>query len=527
MLARSAYLLDDVELADASLVELVRLARIWLASNKPEQGVHWYSNLEIALRALVWLQILTLVGERLPSDIRAEMHEHLVRSGRHLVIDLPYTVSSMRNNHMLGDALGLIALGKAFDRRTWERIGNHLFDGQLERHMRPDGSMIEDSLSYHRFVTEMLAVRVLLGGAPIAVRTALRTSGEYLARLGVFDGPVPQYGDWDEGRVLGSSGDPLDVAGCAALALSLAGEGAMADWREAYDECAWYADEGTPCPTPPASRSGDNVGGGFARASCGDWTVFLKAGGGTSHQHADLCSITVQLRKQWIIGDPGTGTYNGPLEQRNGFRSSSAHSVLMIDDQDQLVPHRAFRWQHRATGAVGPPLAFSAGTVLWGVHDAYRRHLAGGRVVRVVVLTDTGLAVADVVENGRGRSWSLTLPLHPDVTADAGALRLKDGATLRLQVPGSIRDARGFSDPYEGWWSDTYGSARPTTWRRASGAVTGAVAWTLGEVADCLPLDDGIRLADASLRVTFEAACVTLTVDQSDGTQVLYARLAS
>ena len=38
--------------------------------------------------------------------------------------------------------------------------------------MRPDGSMIEDSLSYHRFVLEMLIVRVLLGDASTETRTS-------------------------------------------------------------------------------------------------------------------------------------------------------------------------------------------------------------------------------------------------------------------------------------------------------------------------------------------------------------------
>jgi hypothetical protein len=55
----------------------------------------------------------------------------------------------MRNNHLLGDALGLIVLARLFPHlraaHRWNRLGERIFAAQLRRQMRPDGSMIEDS----------------------------------------------------------------------------------------------------------------------------------------------------------------------------------------------------------------------------------------------------------------------------------------------------------------------------------------------------------------------------------------------
>ena len=68
------------------------------------------------------------------------------------------------------------------------------------------------------------------------------------------------------------------------------------------------------------------AGGGVARAESGEVTVWLKAGSGPSHGHADLLSTVVSWDGIEVVGDPGTGTYNGPLEIRNYFRSSLAHS---------------------------------------------------------------------------------------------------------------------------------------------------------------------------------------------------------
>ncbi len=525
VLARACWLKsDDDRYADA----LTQHLRTWLSDNPPEHGVHWYSNLEISLRALTWLQILGLAGGRLPDDVTAEMHRHLLHSGRHLIADSIYTVSSMRNNHMLGDALGLIALGTAFDRPRWRSFGESMFRRQLARHMRSDGSMIEDSLSYHRFVTEMLAVRVLLGGETAQARQALASSGRYLARLGAFDGSLPQYGDWDEGRVLGSSGSPQDVAGVTALALALTGTGADDETRAAYDECAWYAPEGAPLAAPPAETDGASVGGGFSRAVRGDWHAWLKAGGGTSHQHADLCSTVLRIGEQWVVGDPGTGTYNGPLEQRNGFRTSSAHSVLRLRDEDQLGPHRAFRWLHAAQGTIGPPVRVGDAVVTWGVHDAYARLDGVRRVVRVVMLTDDSMTVADVAEVTAPIDWQLTLPLHPDVTYADGTIELPDGSKLALDLPGEVGTVRGQADPFEGWWSDTYGEMQPTTWIRTRAIATGPVVWSVRRPssAQCAPLADGIRVADTELRVSFTQKAVHLRVRGADVDDVLTVETA-
>lgn len=527
VLAR-AVLLGESESAATQLLESEM--RSWLTQNPVEQGVHWYSNLEIALRALVWLQILDTVGERLAADVRQEMSAHLLRSGYHLLADLPYTVSSMRNNHMLGDALGLMALGKAFGKDRWWRIGNRLFNAQLGRHMRSDGSMIEDSLSYHRFVTEMLAVRVLLGDAPEPVAGALRQSGEQLTKLGVFAGPVPQFGDWDEGRVLGSSGNPLDVAGAAALALSLSGTGATAQWRQDYDECAWYAAEGAPAGAPMPAADGRATGGGFARAEVQDWTAWLKAGGGSSHQHADLCSTVLRIGPRWVVGDPGTGTYNGPLEQRNAFRTSSAHSVLRIAGEDQFVPHRAFRWLHKAEGVVGPPPVLDGVVAMWGVHSAYRRLPGGGRVTRLVIVAEGSMTVCDLAEGPAGRRWDLTLPLHPDVRDDGLRLKLPDGPALELDLPTAPSRVRGQDQPYAGWWSHTYGSAVPTTWLQMTGQTGGAVTWGVREIGARSPerLPDGVRLGELELRLSYTRDAAVLTVSRRAATeQVLWARLAA
>ncbi|WP_410812007.1 heparinase II/III family protein [Micromonospora sp. 067-2] len=519
---------DLVVLARASRLDpagpwldgLSRLLRSWCAESPPERGVNWYSSLELALRAIGWNQILTLAGERLPRDTVTAMERLLLASARHLVVELPYTVSSMRNNHMLGDALGLILLSRMFPTagraRWWARTGERMFAAQQRRHMAPDGRMIEDSLSYHRFVLEMLVIRVLLGDAPTAVHRDLHAASLHLARLGVFDGDIPQYGDWDEGRVLASSGDPLDVAGSTALGLALCGERLPTQWYSAFDELAWYAPTPAWEATPDGAAASNRVryapstSGGIAPVERGPWRVWFKVDGGPSHGHADLTSVWIKHSDRWLIADPGTGTYNGPLEVRNGLRTSAAHPVRRPDGQDQLVPHRAFRWIHTARGYVGPPLVLPDRTIVFGWHDAYARGEHPVRVGRAVVVADEYVAIVEFADPpDAARSWSLTIPLHPDVTVENDTLVVGDSKLGLFGLDGS-EPVRGRAAPFAGWHSRTYGRWEPATWITWESPAD-TVVWGLGTVPGSRPepnVLDGLGFgvtwsdADASLTVT-------------------------
>ena len=502
----------------AWLATLERHLQSWFDQNPPEQGVHWYSNLEIALRAMAWLEVLQRAGDLLDPTTRQTMDEHLHHSGSHLLLDLPYTLSTMRNNHLIGDALGLVTLARAFPddpaSRSWDRTGSRLLDRQVAREIRPDGSMIEDSVSYHRFVVELLVRRVLLGGATDVLTGALRRSARFLARLGVLDGPVPQYGDWDEGRALTATGDQRALVGSTLVGLALSGRGAPAAWRAAHDEVAWYAREGVPTEPDPSQSNGHDIGGGLTRVERAPLTVWLKAGGGPWHGHADHSAVAVRTPTAWLVGDPGTGNYNGPDVGRAFLRSSEAHSVLILDGEDQLVPHRAFRWVHQATGRIGPPLAIPGAQVIWGAHNAYGRLSPRRRIARVVVVTETGVVVADWVEGPPGSRWQLTVPLGPGARWENATIVADESSSMRLDFLTDGVETQVASGP----WSDTYGTVEPVTRIVASGTLGGPVAWTLGAHGPTAPSVHGdlLRFGDTTITVSWQQRAVELQVDHPD-----------
>lgn len=469
----------------------------WCRECRPEEGVNWYSSLELALRAIAWSQVLRLVGDRLHEGLRAELDDQLVASARHIMVELPYTMTSMKNNHLLGDGLGLVVLGKMFPEHPgagrWRSIGDRLMLKQLGRHMLPDGSMIEDSLSYHRFVLEMFIVRVLLGDAPAAVSTAMRTSADHLVALGVLDGDVPQYGDWDEGRVLADSAPAGDVAGAAMLARHLAGGSVPMSAWDTYDELSWYAATPTDDVVEPVRAEGTAwTSGHFSGARRGPWTVWLKRGLTPSHQHADLTSTWIQHDGEWVTRDPGTGTYNGPLRVRDGFRTSAAHPVWRPEGGDLLGPHRAFRWQRGTVPAGDGTGQLPNATLLAVWHEGFD----AGRVLRLVLVEDTGVTVLDRLPSG-ARGWTMTVPEGP--------------AAAHLTLPCSST-MTGQETPFSGWMSDTYGRWDPSPWRLATGDA-GWHVWGAGDVRSLGGQDINVDESEDRVSVTLRIDGAPHTVE--------------
>jgi hypothetical protein len=456
VLARAAHLRpDDHRTAGALASGLVG----WSEAVPLERGVHWISNLELAVRSLAWLQALALAPHAVAGHARTVCERELRVVRRHLELGLARTAGSMPNNHLVGDLVGLAVLQRSFGRGDQATATDALLLEQLGREVRADGSTIEESLSYHRFVLELLALRVLAGGAPHEVREVVGRLAQWLCRLGVLEGEVPQHGDWDEGRAITAGGDVHDLAGSARLGLALAGDGAPAEWREQHDEVAWHVGPGEPLAPDAAEVDGHDVGGGIARVQRGDWTVWLRASAGGWHGHADHTALVVQHRGRTVVGDPGTGTYNGPIEERTWFRSSAAHDVLVLDGEDQLVPHRQFRWRHTATSTLSPPHVTADEVGVDAEHGAFERLDPPRRVRRTVHVSPGGVQVVDAVDPATG-SWSLALPLAPD------------GTTRHLALPegADVQDE-------DGRWSPTYGEVVPAPRRVVSGEVAEPVRW--------------------------------------------------
>ncbi len=317
------------------LAEICAQLESWIAQNPFHHGINWASALEVAFRALSWIQVYRLVGCKMPPEFRARWLHMFYLHGCHLANNLSFYFSP--NNHLVGEALALHALGLFFAgyprAAGWERDGARVMREQMDRQIRADGSSFEQSTYYQGYLLDMFRLHAALARPGPEYCAKLDRMAEFLDAVTGPSGLPPMLGDDDGGRL------PLvPDSGCYGAArvskrLGPITRGGVGNW-----ESRLFPDAG------------------IAVMTCGDTHAIVDAGPfgalHSGHSHSDTLSIIVRSGCEEILIDPGTYTYTGEPEWRDWFRGSSAHNTIRIDGRDQGVMNGAFRWTHQPEVAI-------------------------------------------------------------------------------------------------------------------------------------------------------------------------------
>jgi hypothetical protein len=327
--------------------------RHWWQENPFQQGINWNSALEVAFRALSWIWIWHLAGDRMEPEFRRQFFTELYRHARHLEYNLSVYFSP--NTHLLGEAVALHAIGKLFpslpgsDR--WAKLAHDVVKQQLEIQVRPDGGYFEQSTYYHVYAVDMFVFHHLLEPLPEA---PLRRMAEFLASVVGPDDSLPFLGDDDGGRFFFPFGERRRFARATLTTCSLLfGERYLSGCGEEdrLEQAVWWLSRAKLRSEPKttyarASRAFPDTGLICLRDN--DLRLLFDAGpfgpwsGG--HSHSDTLGFVLQIGDTELLIDPGTYTYVGDREWRDRFRGSAAHNTIRVDYRDQALPQGPFRW---------------------------------------------------------------------------------------------------------------------------------------------------------------------------------------
>ena len=308
VLAQAYRLTGDVRYLD----EIRAQVESWIDGNPFHRGINWASALEVAFRALSWIGVYQLAGREMPVQFRVRWLHMLYLHGCHLANNLSIYFSP--NNHLVGEALALHALGLFFAGKpraeSWERTGGRVMREQMDLQIRGDGSSFEQSTYYQVYVLDMFSLHAALANPDASYLAKLERMTEFLQAVTGPSGLAPMLGDDDGGRLLAG---PLERA-------SGAGK-----WESRL--------------FPDAGLAVMSHGAVHAIVDAGPFGA-LHSG----HSHSDALSIILRNGNEEILIDPGTYTYTGEPEWRDWFRSSAAHNTIRIDGRDQAVMAGPFRW---------------------------------------------------------------------------------------------------------------------------------------------------------------------------------------
>lgn len=404
----------------------------WISRHPPGRGIPWANTFEPGLRALSLAVAFDGLRDSSGLDDRSArvilrslwQHARWIESGlsRH----------SSANNHLLGELLGLLAVGllapELADAGRWASMAAAEIGEQAALQVLADGAGAEQSFAYSMFVVDLLLVAAALLGArglevPDPILQALDRAGNGLALL--LDGrePDPAFGDADGGRaIVLDAADSRDGRGVAAGIAACRGHRGARRLATTDDAVAvvLFGEEGVrrsaaTSPAGPAS-SGILEESGIVVLRFGGLRVLFDVGplgylSIAAHGHADALSIALCEGHEEVVVDPGTGSYLDPIRRR-WFRGTAAHATVTVDDRDQSQQGGAFLWLRHGNARL---LEWDdANLVATGEHDGYLRLPDPVTHRRAVArIGERALLVVDRLEGRSTHTAAQNWPLHP------------------------------------------------------------------------------------------------------------------
>ena len=475
-LARAARLYQDECFAS----ELEGQLSSWLEQNPPGRGINWVNAMEIAIRAVNWIWAIgTLEGFRpMAPELRTSVTRALQAHGRHIANNLEGS-RRLRNNHYVGDLLGLLVLGACIEGDPlavkWFRFAQRKLDRQIIEQVLPDGVSFEASLPYHGLALEMFLLGWHLSawaGQPLSPRYRARLVSmlEVLRAVRHPGGRIPVIGDQDSGRVLPGgfsrppTGDHLLDLGSALLSLDR-----LIDSGPVHEEVAWslgvdawlrlsQVEQATQAPKTAFTAGGVYILRNRDVHLVTRWGDVGQRGVG-GHGHTDLSSFELSHGVPFVL-DPGTYVYTADVRARAAFRSAPAHNIVVVDglEMHSISPERPFTMPSRARFWVEAWWESDDAIVVAGSHDGYSRSgspVTCRRMIKLLKETSVVEIVDEVTGKGSRRVESY-LHLAPEATVErvcAAALRVRCSAR-QLDVEFIGADEVILAD---GWISPSYG----------------------------------------------------------------------
>ena len=416
-LAAQVFFNNDVR----ALAAIESAIASWYAANPPFRGLCWNSGIEIALRAVSFLIVSTLAGEKLAPETVAKIRAALAAS-LFWVTRYPSRFSSA-NNHLIAEsaseflitlAMPEIPAAEAIHIRV-----RHILEEEAQKQFFSDGVPAEQSPAYGAFAAELLLLAHTCSSLGVAAHARLDRFADFVFSLADQRGCVPAIGDDDEGRVLrfmpSHETYAFDVArrikpAHVPTGLSIFRDGGYSIFRDRR----WHVV--------------------FDHGPLGYLSI-------AAHGHADALSVIVSLDGTPLLVDPGTYLYHSGGDDRDWFRGTPAHNTLNIAGENQSIIAGPFNWSMKARSRLeevrdGPAWRITAS------HDGYEKRF-GVRHRRSVAAHQGGLLIEDQLL-GATREAEIAFQLAPGLEArvDGAQCHVANAdralATFSFKNPGDV-----------------------------------------------------------------------------------------
>ncbi|MCD4828950.1 MAG: heparinase II/III family protein [Candidatus Cloacimonetes bacterium] len=379
----------------------VWLVSDWIQRNPLRRSVNWRCAMDVAIRAvnIMWAYRFFEASPSLTDESRRKILTSLYEHGYHIRRELE-KAWKYNHNHYLSDLCGLMHLGLLFEEvgegKKWLEFAKHELFTEIRLQILPTGSTYERSINYHRLVTEICLVSILLlhrngHEIPLDISYRLHQMLLFIAAYLKPNGMAPVIGDQDDGRLL-----PFDQAvNLDHRYLLCTGAILYNDpYLKARSERFWTSAShyiGVGAKTAfdlipdsqitPCSQSFPDAG--FYIMKHDDNYIFINNSGQgrypevcpAAHTHSDILSFELVVNGHDILVDTGSYVYSPDPEARVFHRSTKMHNTATVDglDQNKLSTANVFWFQREAVATTLRWNSTPTRDEFEGEHDGFTR----------------------------------------------------------------------------------------------------------------------------------------------------------
>jgi len=321
----------------------------WLEQNQFPNGMNFKCGQEMTFRIFTILISLNYFEPFLDKMFINKITTYFILSGYRIEENIDYAVISVRNDHAISEAIGLIILGLLFhkqilDALNWLTMGKKILLDELEKQIYADGSYLCHSFIYQREILDELSLLlfILKKNYPEEnqlIKHITLKNNQMILFLYSFtqnNGFLPNYGSNDGANLFPViESDYRDFRCSLNFASTVINNTILFDTH--LDLLEFFSISNYKVVLPHKRYKFDD--GGYYILKNKNLFLFTRC-----HTYRDrpsqndMLHLDIWHKGRNIFCDAGTYSYNTDKTFQNNFTGTLGHNTVMINDTNQMQP---------------------------------------------------------------------------------------------------------------------------------------------------------------------------------------------
>lgn len=316
----------------------------WIKNNPFPNGVNYKCGQEISFRVFAWIIVLEYFKDFVNKEDEQKIVENIYASLLRVDANIDYAAKSVKNNHSISEAAGLLLGGFLFPQF---KESNYFINKGLKYLLKEtsyqvynDGSYIQHSFTYQRLALDVLSFVMAIAKKlnyelPKELKHRHQKMIEFLNSFIQENGWLPNYGSNDGANLFPITYDNYrDFRSSLNLANIVNSGYSLFEGHKKLVEFFSLEDKGL----KEVEKKIEFKDGGYYILKNKNLFCFIRC---HSYKHRpasnDMFHLDIWSSDKNIFCDTGSYSYNTDKKFKNNFIGVMGHNTVMINDSNQMA----------------------------------------------------------------------------------------------------------------------------------------------------------------------------------------------